>query len=145
MPIDFDAQFTPEAIRAMDLLYTDDVAQMEHYRTMGYFHTSSTRSRRSGRGRGWDETRQAVLHAKDHGRPSGFGNRRCGDRNPRLRAGDDVSDSEHGFRYRPREQAEQHRVWVKELCEAGTRKERGNNFTFCVPVCYTIRQMWAAD
>jgi len=40
MPIDFDAQFTPEAIHAMDLLYTDDVAQMEHYRTMGYFHTS---------------------------------------------------------------------------------------------------------
>lgn len=37
MPIDFDAQFTPDAIRTMDLLYTDDVAQMEHYRAMGYF------------------------------------------------------------------------------------------------------------
>jgi len=37
MPIDFDAQFTPEAIRTMDLLYTDDLAQMEHYRTMGFF------------------------------------------------------------------------------------------------------------
>ncbi len=37
MPIDFDAQFSPEAMRTMDLLYTDDVAQMEHYRGMGYF------------------------------------------------------------------------------------------------------------
>jgi ornithine cyclodeaminase/alanine dehydrogenase-like protein (mu-crystallin family) len=37
MPIDFDSQFTPEAIRTMDILYTDDIAQMEHYRTMGYF------------------------------------------------------------------------------------------------------------
>jgi ornithine cyclodeaminase/alanine dehydrogenase len=37
MPIDFDSQFTPEAIRTMDLLYTDDIEQMEHYRTMGYF------------------------------------------------------------------------------------------------------------
>ncbi len=37
MPVDFDAQFTPEAMRTMDLLYTDDVAQMEFYRTMGYF------------------------------------------------------------------------------------------------------------
>lgn len=42
MPIDFDAQFTPEAMRAMDLLYTDDLAQMEHYRTMGYFRDTPT-------------------------------------------------------------------------------------------------------
>jgi ornithine cyclodeaminase/alanine dehydrogenase len=40
MPIDFDAQFTAEAIRAMDLLYTDDVPQMEHYRGMGYFRST---------------------------------------------------------------------------------------------------------
>ncbi|MBI4574219.1 MAG: ornithine cyclodeaminase family protein [candidate division NC10 bacterium] len=37
MPVDFDSLFTPEAIRAMNLFYTDDVAQMEFYRTMGYF------------------------------------------------------------------------------------------------------------
>jgi len=37
MPVDFDSLFTPEAIRAMNLFYTDDVAQMEYYRTMGYF------------------------------------------------------------------------------------------------------------
>jgi len=37
MPVDFDSQFTPEAIGAMDLFYTDDVAQMAFYRTLGYF------------------------------------------------------------------------------------------------------------
>ena len=37
MSIDCDAQFTREAICAMDLLCTDDVAQVSHYRTMGYF------------------------------------------------------------------------------------------------------------
>ncbi|HSB71379.1 MAG TPA: ornithine cyclodeaminase family protein [Candidatus Methylomirabilis sp.] len=37
MPIDFDAQFTPEAVRAMDLFYTDDTVQMEYYRGLGYF------------------------------------------------------------------------------------------------------------
>ena len=37
MPVDFDSQFTPEAIRGMDLFYTDDVTQMDYYRTMGYF------------------------------------------------------------------------------------------------------------
>ncbi len=37
MPVDFDSVFTPEAIRAMNLFYTDDAAQMEFYRTMGYF------------------------------------------------------------------------------------------------------------
>lgn len=42
MPVDYDCLFTPEAIRAMDLFYTDDVTQMEFYRTMGYFRTSPT-------------------------------------------------------------------------------------------------------
>jgi ornithine cyclodeaminase/alanine dehydrogenase len=37
MTVDFDAQFTPEAMGSMDLLYTDDAPQMEFYRTMGYF------------------------------------------------------------------------------------------------------------
>jgi ornithine cyclodeaminase/alanine dehydrogenase len=40
MPVDFDSQFTPEAIRAMDLYYTDDLAQMEYYRSTGYFTTT---------------------------------------------------------------------------------------------------------
>lgn len=40
MPVDFDAQFTPDAMRAMDLFYTDDVAQMEFYRTLGYFQAT---------------------------------------------------------------------------------------------------------
>jgi ornithine cyclodeaminase/alanine dehydrogenase len=39
-PVDFDALFTPAAIRAMDLFYTDDVAQMEFYRTAGYFRAT---------------------------------------------------------------------------------------------------------
>jgi len=34
MPVDFDSQFTPEAIRAMDVFYTDDTGQMEFYRTL---------------------------------------------------------------------------------------------------------------
>jgi ornithine cyclodeaminase/alanine dehydrogenase len=42
MPVDFDSQFTPEAIRTMDLLYTDDAAQMEFYRSLGYFQTTPT-------------------------------------------------------------------------------------------------------
>jgi len=37
MTVDFDAQFTPEAIGSMDLFHTDDAPQMEFYRTMGYF------------------------------------------------------------------------------------------------------------
>jgi ornithine cyclodeaminase/alanine dehydrogenase-like protein (mu-crystallin family) len=37
MTVDFDAQFTPEAIRSMDLFYSDDEPQMEFFRTMGYF------------------------------------------------------------------------------------------------------------
>ena len=40
MPVDFDAQFTPEAIRVMDLFYTDDAAQMEFYRSAGYFQAT---------------------------------------------------------------------------------------------------------
>jgi ornithine cyclodeaminase/alanine dehydrogenase len=40
MAVDFDSQFTPEAIRAMDLFYTDDLAQMEYYRSTGYFSTT---------------------------------------------------------------------------------------------------------
>ncbi len=40
MPVDFDAQFTPEAMRIMGLLYTDDVAQMEFYRALGYFRAT---------------------------------------------------------------------------------------------------------
>lgn len=40
MPVDFDAQFTPEAMRAMDLLVTDDLAQFEHYRSLGYFQAT---------------------------------------------------------------------------------------------------------
>ncbi len=40
MPVDFDSQFTPEAIRGMDLFYTDDMAQMEFYRSAGYFQTT---------------------------------------------------------------------------------------------------------
>jgi ornithine cyclodeaminase/alanine dehydrogenase-like protein (mu-crystallin family) len=37
MSIDYDTQFTPEAVRAMDLFYTDDTPQMEYYRSIGYF------------------------------------------------------------------------------------------------------------
>jgi ornithine cyclodeaminase/alanine dehydrogenase len=40
MPVDFDSQFTPGAIRAMDLFYTDDLVQMEFYRSAGYFQTT---------------------------------------------------------------------------------------------------------
>jgi ornithine cyclodeaminase/alanine dehydrogenase len=40
MSVDFDAQFTPEAMRGMDLLATDDVPQFEHYRAMGYFRAT---------------------------------------------------------------------------------------------------------
>lgn len=40
MPVDFDSLFTPEAIRAMDLFYSDDAPQMEWYRTLGYFQTA---------------------------------------------------------------------------------------------------------
>jgi ornithine cyclodeaminase/alanine dehydrogenase len=36
-PIDFDSYFTGEAFRAADLLVTDDVKQLRHYRSVGYF------------------------------------------------------------------------------------------------------------
>jgi ornithine cyclodeaminase/alanine dehydrogenase-like protein (mu-crystallin family) len=36
MAIDYDAQFPPEAVEMMDLFYTDDTAQMEYARTIGY-------------------------------------------------------------------------------------------------------------
>ena len=40
MTVDLDAQFTPEAIRSMDLFYSDDGPQMEFFRTMGYLATT---------------------------------------------------------------------------------------------------------
>jgi ornithine cyclodeaminase/alanine dehydrogenase len=40
MPVDFDSLFTPEAIRSMDLFYSDDAPQMEFYRALGYFGTT---------------------------------------------------------------------------------------------------------
>ncbi|GMV06215.1 MAG: ornithine cyclodeaminase [Gemmatimonadota bacterium] len=36
-PVDFDSYWTPEALEEVDLLGTDDTAQMEYYRTVGYF------------------------------------------------------------------------------------------------------------
>ena len=36
-PVDFDSYWTPEALAEMDLIATDDVAQMTYYRTVGYF------------------------------------------------------------------------------------------------------------
>lgn len=36
-PVDFDSYWTPEALAQVDLLATDDAAQMEYYRTVGYF------------------------------------------------------------------------------------------------------------
>jgi ornithine cyclodeaminase/alanine dehydrogenase len=39
-PVDFDSYWTPEALAEADLLATDDTAQMDYYRTVGYFtHT----------------------------------------------------------------------------------------------------------
>ena len=35
--LDFDSYFTGDALRAADRLTTDDLAQMEHYRSLGYF------------------------------------------------------------------------------------------------------------
>jgi len=40
MAVDYDSLYTPEAMRAVDLLYTDDVAQLEHYRRNGYFQST---------------------------------------------------------------------------------------------------------
>jgi len=40
VPVDYDAAWQPDALRAMDKLATDDHAQMEYYREQGYFtHT----------------------------------------------------------------------------------------------------------
>ncbi len=36
MTIDYDAQFSPEAVERMDLFYTDDTAQLDHARSIGY-------------------------------------------------------------------------------------------------------------
>ena len=36
-PVDFDSYFTGGAMRAMDLFATDDLAQFEYYRSLGYF------------------------------------------------------------------------------------------------------------
>jgi ornithine cyclodeaminase/alanine dehydrogenase len=36
-PLEFDSYWTPEAIREVDRLATDDLDQMEYYRTVGYF------------------------------------------------------------------------------------------------------------
>ena len=36
-PVDFDSYWTPEALAEVNLLATDDVAQMSYYRTVGYF------------------------------------------------------------------------------------------------------------
>lgn len=39
-PVDFDSYWAPEALAQVDLFVTDDVAQMDYYRTMGYFSTT---------------------------------------------------------------------------------------------------------
>lgn len=36
-PVDFDSYWSPEALGEVDLLATDDLAQMDYYRTVGYF------------------------------------------------------------------------------------------------------------
>jgi ornithine cyclodeaminase/alanine dehydrogenase-like protein (mu-crystallin family) len=36
-PLDFDSYWTPEAFQEVDKLATDDSAQLEYYRTAGYF------------------------------------------------------------------------------------------------------------
>ncbi len=35
--VDFDSYWHPEALKEVDLFCTDDVAQLEHYRSVGYF------------------------------------------------------------------------------------------------------------
>jgi ornithine cyclodeaminase/alanine dehydrogenase-like protein (mu-crystallin family) len=35
--VDFDSYWHPEAMREADKFYTDDLAQLEHYRSVGYF------------------------------------------------------------------------------------------------------------
>lgn len=36
-PLDFDSYWKPEAIHSMNKLCTDDIQQLEYYRTQGYF------------------------------------------------------------------------------------------------------------
>ncbi len=36
-PLDFDSYWTPEAFREVDKLATDDLCQLDYYRTVGYF------------------------------------------------------------------------------------------------------------
>ncbi|MHB1191492.1 MAG: ornithine cyclodeaminase family protein [Longimicrobiales bacterium] len=40
--LDFDSYWTPEALAEADLLATDDHAQLEHYRSIGYFARTPT-------------------------------------------------------------------------------------------------------
>ncbi len=37
--VDFDSYWHPEALKEVDLFCTDDVAQLEHYRSIGYFQS----------------------------------------------------------------------------------------------------------
>lgn len=39
-PVDFDSYWAPEALDEVDVFVTDDVAQMEYYRSVGYFSTT---------------------------------------------------------------------------------------------------------
>lgn len=39
-PVDFDSYWAPEALAEIDRFVTDDVAQMEYYRSIGYFSTT---------------------------------------------------------------------------------------------------------
>jgi len=39
-PVDFDSYWQPEALRQIDKLATDDLAQMEYYREAGYFRAT---------------------------------------------------------------------------------------------------------
>jgi ornithine cyclodeaminase/alanine dehydrogenase len=43
-PVDFDSYFTAQAMATMDVLTTDDFAQMEYYREAGYFKRTPTAS-----------------------------------------------------------------------------------------------------
>jgi ornithine cyclodeaminase/alanine dehydrogenase len=41
-PVDFDSYFTSSALKSMDKLATDDLAQLEYYRQIGYFRNTPT-------------------------------------------------------------------------------------------------------
>jgi ornithine cyclodeaminase/alanine dehydrogenase len=41
-PVDFDSYWTPAALAEIDRLATDDLAQMDYYRTVGYFKETPT-------------------------------------------------------------------------------------------------------